>query len=769
MNRYKATLFLFFICCSFLSFSQVENETISLANVLKTIEKRFDIRFSYADKTVESIKLKSPSSSLNLEETLNFLQKETGLNFNKLSSRFISVEKIKSNTSSNIYQLQRLDEIVVQNYLTKGLAKTINGTTEISPQKFGILPGLIEPDILQTIQTLPGIISVDERISNINIRGGTNDQNLVLYEDIRMYQTGHFFGLISAFNPYLTEKVDVSVNGTKAKYGSGVSSTISINNADEIDTNTTSGVGTNLLSIDGFTKIQFSKKTELQLSARRSFTDALLTPTYDAYFERVFNNSELNTQNTSTRLTQDEQFYFYDINGKFLLDIDETSKLRANFITIFNRLDYNESALNTNNMEEGSVSRLSQKSYAGNLSYTKDWNASTKMTGQVYYSKYRLLANNLITNTTQELTQQNDVDDLGIRLDLLKAVDKNLNLNAGYQFNEVGVSNLEDVSIPRFRRFIKEVIKTHGIYGEAEFTSNTKNTYARIGLRGNYIEKFNTFLFEPRISLSQKFLNHFRLELLGEVKSQTITQLIDLQQDFFGIEKRRWQLADNENIPVTKSNQFSVGLNYKNNGWLLSTEGYIKNVMDITTRTQGFQNQFQFTNAIGSYNIKGLDVLINKQFKKLSTWLSYSYSKNDFKFKDLNNNASFPNNLDITHIINFSLAYEVDRLKIASGLNWHSGRPFTSPALTQNNSNRIIYNSPNAERLPDYMRIDISARYAFPVSDNVNAEVGVSVWNLLNQENIINRFYTKDNDGMVIQNDNTALNFIPNFSFRVNF
>ena len=67
------------------------------------------------------------------------------------------------------------------------------------------------------------------------------------------------------------------------------------------------------------------------------------------------------------------------------------------------------------------------------------------------------------------------------------------------------------------------------------------------------------------------------------------------------------------------------------------------------------------------------------------------------------------------------------------------------------------------------MRIDISARYAFPVSNNVNAEVGVSVWNLLNQENIINRFYTKDNDGMVIQNDNTALNFIPNFSFRVNF
>lgn len=769
MNK-TILLFLLVLNLSFWSFSQTQNQTTALVLVLKTIEKRFDIRFSFADKTVKGLTVIAPDSTLNLEDTLKYLEQKTGLYFTKLNDRFITIEKNNPEKKIENYQLQKLDEIVIENYLTKGLSKNIDGTTEISTQKFGILPGLIAPDIFQTIQTLPGIISVDERVSNINIRGGTNDQNLILYEGITMYQTGHFFGLISAFNPYLTKNVDVTTNGTKAKYGSGVSSLINIEKSHVIDKKAASGIGSNLLSVDGFSKFQFSKKTELQVSARRSFTDAFLSPTYDAYFERIFNNSELNVgQNNLANTTNNEQFYFYDASAKFLYDIDKTSKLRANFITIFNKLDYQESTINTDNTSSGSESDLSQQSYAGEVSYSKTLNASTLLSAQIYYSNYRLRGTNLITNTSQLLLQKNQVDDIGVRLDALKTLNKNLNFNTGYQFNEVGVSNLEDVNIPRFRRFIKEVIQTHGIYGEAEFTSNSKNTYGRIGLRGNYIQKFNTFLFEPRLAFSQKFLNNFRLEILGEVKSQSITQLIDLQQDFFGIEKRRWQLANNTDIPIVKSNQISLGLNYKKRGWLLSAEGYIKNVSNITSRTQGFQNQFQFTNAVGNYSIKGIDLLVNKQFKKLSTWLSYSYSKNDFEFNDFNNGNPFPNNLDIRHIVNFSVTYEIDRLKLSSGINWHSGRPFTSPTLRQEPDNAISYNLPNSERLPDYMRVDLSARYAFPVSHTVNAEVGMSIWNVLNRTNIINRFYTQDNDGLPVQNDNVALQFVPNLNFRLNF
>lgn len=763
----KITLFLF-IGISSHCWTQTGNEKKLLTEVLKQIETKFNVRFSYADETVKAVKI-SFDDNLSLEDALKYLEEKTGLVFNKLSNRFISVEKEKPDNTSKDYNIQRLDEVFIQNYLTKGLAKAIDGTIEISPQEFGILPGLSEPDILQTIQTLPGITSADERISNINIRGGTNDQNLILYEGIRMYQTGHFFGLISAFNPYLTEKVDITINGTKAKYGSGVSSAISIENSNKISKESKSGAGFNLLSVDGFSKFQISKKTELQVSARRSYTDALLTPTYDNYLERIFNNSELRASETpESQLQQNERFFFYDASVKFLYDINKDSKIRANAITIFNQLDYNIAPTESSNTL-GTESELSQSSYAGDISYSKRWSSSMNMFTQLYYSNYQLFGNNVINTTTQELTQENEVIDIGARVDFLKAVDKNLNLNFGYQFNEVGVSNLEDVSNPRFRRFEKEVIKTHGIYTEAEFTSNSKNTYGRIGLRGNYLDKFNELLFEPRITFSQKFLNNFRIEILGEVKSQSITQIIDLQQDFFGIEKRRWQLANTSDVPILKSNQFSVGLHYKKNGWLINLDGYTKNVSGISTRSQGFQNQFLLAKAIGDYNVKGIDILLNKQFRNFGTWFSYSYSKNNFEFEFLNNNQAFPNNLDIRHVFNFSTTYEIENLKLSAGVNWHSGRPFTQPLDNQPTKSSITYNVPNAERIPSYLRTDISARYIFQVADDINAEVGASIWNLLNRENILNRFYTLDSNGDIIENDELALRLTPNFSFRLKF
>ncbi|MCG0016746.1 TonB-dependent receptor plug domain-containing protein [Winogradskyella immobilis] len=740
-----------------------------MSKILETLEQRYNVRFSYADKSITDITLKIPNADLSLEGALNYLRNKTQLIFNALDSRFISVEKRQEKVNPNDYTLQRLDEIIIQNYLTKGLAKSINGTIEIAPQDFEILPGLIEPDILQTIQSLPGITSADELISNINIRGGTNDQNLVLYEGIRMYQTGHFFGLISAFNPYLIDKVTITKNGTNAKYGSGISSLISIENSNEIDKNYKAGLGANLLSVDGFTKIQFSKKTELQLSARRSFTDLISSPTYDAYLDRIFRDSELNAT-SNPRAKQDERFFFYDINAKFLYDIDKDSKLRFNIINIFNRLDYNQEFSNRGNLPQQTISQLDQSSYAASIAYNKKWSKSTETNTQIYFSKYNLDAFSENSIADQQLLQENKVEDIGIRFDLLKAVDKNINLNSGYQYNEIGVSNLEDVSNPRFRSFIKEVVRTHALYSEAEFTSNSKNTYGRIGLRGNYFENFGDFIFEPRLAFNQKFLDHFRLEILAETKSQTITQIIDLQQDFFGIEKRRWQLSNDDTVPVIKSDQLSVGLNYSNKGWLINVEAYIKNVDGITTRSQGFQNQFQFVNSTGNYQAKGFDLLVNKKFNSLSTWLSYSYSENDYEFEDLNNGNTFPNNIDLTHIINASLAYTINDFKLAASVNWRTGKPFTSPQENQDTSiDRILYNAPNSERLPDYLRTDISATYTFKFSETINAEVGASIWNLLNKENIINRFFTLDDTDTIIQNDNTALDFTTNFSFRLNF
>ncbi len=765
MNKllHCAVLFLFLFTFSNLANCQKE-EPQQLVHILEILEKRYEVKFSFETKTILNIELYPLSEDLSLEAALDKLKTITNLNFEVLSKRFIAITP-----SDKIVHL--LEEVVVNNYLSRGISKTNNGTITIDANAFDILPGLIEPDVLQIVQNLPGVTSVDERISNINVRGGTNDQNLILYEGIRMYQSGHFFGLISAFNPYLSDDIRISKNGTSALYGDGVSSTISIKNMDIIDNKFRAGLGTNLLNVDGFAKIPIGKKTELQLSARRSFTDIIVSETYDAYFDRIFRDSELNTANdVNTLLALDERFLFYDLNAKFLYDINDTSRLRISLLNIYNNLDYNQTFVNSDNSIQETRSALNQVSYGASATYSKTFNNDINTSAQLYYSNYDLDAENNDIINNQLLTQENKVEDYGLRFDVKKTLDNDTEVRGGYQFNEVGVTNFEDVSNPNFTSLVKEIVRTHAIFGETERYSKSRNTYIRLGARISYFEKLKELILEPRFAFNQKISDYIRLEVLGELKSQTISQVIDLQQDFFGIEKRRWQLSNLENVPLVKSQQISLGFSYNQNNLLISLEGYYKNVEGITAQSQGFQNQFQFVNDIGSYTVTGLDFLINKRFNNFSTWLSYTFSNNDYTFDVINEGSSFPNSVDLTHIANASLTYSLKNFKIGLGVNWHSGRAYTKPLEMQNNSNSAIeYQNPNSSRLPDYFRADLSAIYKFQISKGINAEAGASVWNMFNQNNIINRYYTLDTDNNIVEIDNKSLKFTPNLSFRVNF
>jgi len=240
---------------------------------------------------------------------------------------------------------EKLDEVIVYEFLTSGIVKENDASITLNTNALGILPGLIEPDVLQSIQALPGIKSIDETVSDINVRGGTNDQNLILWNGIKMYQSGHFFGLISAFNPYLTDNVSVYKNGTPSRYGDGVSSVISMRTKNEIEDYFKGGAGFNLISGDVYGQFPITDQLAFQFSARRSVTDFLNTPTYDNFTARAFQDSEVtNQQNQSVDqdFDQETNFFFYDISGKFLYDITEDHKLRLSFMGIDNDLLFTE-------------------------------------------------------------------------------------------------------------------------------------------------------------------------------------------------------------------------------------------------------------------------------------------------------------------------------------------------------------------------------------------------------------------------------------------
>nr|WP_252730415.1 TonB-dependent receptor [Lacinutrix sp. C3R15] len=741
-----------------------QNKKLPLAQVLTIIEQQFKVSFSYADSTIKDIEVFLDSHE-NLEVILTALEKQTQLKFNKLNNQFITIARQEVQP----FTIQRLEEVVITNYLTTGINKNTSGSITIKPEKFGILPGLIEPDVLQTIQALPGVLSVDETVSNINIRGGTHDQNLILWDGIKMYQSGHFFGLISAFNPYLTNQVNVSKNGTSAQYGDGVSSVIDMQLSKTLQNDFKAGAGFNLVHADGYIKTPIGKHAELQLSVRRSFTDFVTAPTYKQYFKRIFQDSdfESNQEEQNNTISKNENFYFYDFSGKLLVNLSKKDKLQISFLTIHNNLDYEEQST-INNVNESLNSSLIQRNLASGINYTRTW--SSKLTSNLHasISNYKLDAKNFDILNNQRLIQENKVFDSAIKLDTKWDVNKNTNLQIGYQFFEVGISNLENVNNPVFRSYIKEVIRSHSAFAEGQLISNNKNTNAKAGIRFNFIPKLDAFLAEPRISFSQRFANHFRVELLGEFKSQTSSQIIDLQDDFLGIEKRRWILANNTDIPIIKSKQASLGLNYNKNKLLISAEVFYKEVDGITTRSQGFQNQFQYVKAIGGYQVKGIDFLIHKQFTNFNTWLSYSYSKNDYRFKNLNNENPFPNNADIPHAVNFSNTYTVNKFQFALGVNWHSGKPYTTPDNTIT-AGKINYSLPNNNSLKDYLRVDFSATKDLKISEGIRAKIGASVWNLFNTKNTINRYYVLDTDDNISKVENQSLGITPNLSFRLYF
>ena len=766
-NKIKTPLLILFFVFSFFSINSqtIKTEKKPLAIILNAIEERFNISFSYADKAIEGYEITVPSNTLNLNKTITYLETQTGLDFKILSSRFIAI--VTPNDTKKI--VEELDEILLTTILTSGITKDKNGATIIKPNKFGILPGLIEPDILQTIQALPGVLSVDETVSNLNVRGGTHDQNLILWDGIKMYQSGHFFGLISAFNPYLTKSVLVSKNGTSALYGDGVSSTIDMRLDNTINKKNSSGFGIDLIQADGFAKLKLKDNLELQISGRRSITDVVQTPTYNSYFDRIFQDSDVDgskSENNSS-FTSNEDFHFYDVSAKVLYDLSDKDKIRINFTSIYNTLDYLEQSKTTTNALNNN---LNQRNLASGISYNRKWDNVLSNSLFVHYSNYRLNANNYNVENNQRHTQKNEVQDNGITFKTLIDFNQRFNWVIGYQFTEVGITNLEDINMPKFRSNLKRVVSTHSTFSEITYSSKNKNTHLKAGVRSNYYNPLNVLILEPRLSFNQQFWNHFKIEFLGEFKSQATSQVIDRQNDFLGIEKRRWVLANNTTIPIIESNQASIGVHFNKNKLLISAEAYIKHVDGITTRSQGFQNQYQFINAIGSYEVKGIDFLINKQFTNVSAWLSYSLSENNYIFETLNESASFPNNSDITHSATFAGTYSVNSLKFALGINWRSGKPSTEPEKnTPVFDNNINYNSPNNTDLEDYFRTDFSSTYDFKISKTAKGKVGLSVWNVLNKRNKLNTYYILTDNNTISKIENKSLGLTPNLSFMVNF
>jgi len=723
-----------------------------------------------ATATIQSYKNSTISDEngyfqLKIEDTLSIIEIRY-LGYNTIKRAY---NLFDGNECENILatpSFQRLKEVLISNYIVNGINKISNGSYEINFADFDILPGLIEADVLQSVQSFPGIQSINETVSNINIRGGTHDQNLILWDDIKMYQSGHFFGLISMYNPQITQHVSLRKNGSDAAYTDGVSGTIDMQSNKNINTKFNGVLSVNLTNLNGFLDVPLSEKSSFQIAARKSINEFIKTPTYKAFFDRISQNTEVE-DNAVNITNSDKSFDFYDTSLRWIYKFSDKDKLRVNFINVYNKLFFTENAT-VNNQELSRESSLSQFSVAGAIYYERNWSNKIQTYLEVYETDYKLKSINANIIDSQRFLQENVVSETSTKFKINYNINDRFQLFSGYHFVETEVTNLDDVDNPLVRLLVSEVLRAHGVFSGIGYKSSSNNTHFNIGVRYNYLEKFKKQIWEPRLSFNQKFLDNFTWEILAEYKHQNTSQVINFQSDFLGIEKRRWQLSNDKDIPVIKSKQISSGISYNNYGWLFNVDGYYKAVKGITAQSQGFQNQFEFVKSVGNYDVIGFDILLRKNINKLNIWLSYSYMDNAYSFSELLKN-SFPSNFDISHVITLGTVYKLKNFKVSTGLNWHTGKPTTKPLIgNEIVDNEINYGAANSNNLKDYLRFDVSALYDFKLGNKTKATLGMSIWNVFNKKNEINNFY-KLNEGVLNETIQNSLGITPNAIFRLNF
>jgi hypothetical protein len=203
-------------------------------------------------------------------------------------------------------------------------------------------------------------------------------------------------------------------------------------------------------------------------------------------------------------------------------------------------------------------------------------------------------------------------------------------------------------------------------------------------------------------------------------------------------------------------------------------ENFYKKVDGITSMSQGFQNQFEFVKTSGNYTVYGTEFLIQKQFKPITAWISYTFQENNYDFNTLNP-ATFSNNFEIKHALKSAIISDFKNIKLAIGAQWFTGRPTTfpsssTPIYTDPETPTVGYQMPNSSNLEDYFQVNFSGSYAFNLGKKSKLNLGFSIQNVLNNKTSVNQHYRINNNTNIVEQVNTSsLERTPNAFLRFTF
>ena len=587
-----------------------------------------------------------------------------------------------------------------------------------------------EVDVLKSIQMLPGVTNNGEGSSGFNVRGGAVDQNLVLLDEAIIYNTSHMFGFFSVFNADAIKSINLYKGGIPARFGGRVSSVLDIHQKDGNSKNfaLTGGIGSisSRLAAEG---PMFNNKGSFLVAGRGSYAHLFL---------------KLAGEKNSA--------YFYDLNLKTNYALNENNKL---FLSGYFGRDV------------FSFSESFQASYgnaSGNLRWNHIFNDKLFSNLSFIYSKYDYQ----LELGFFDFDWISDIVNYNLKYDVKYYASDAFKLDFGvsgisYDFNPGEISPTTEESAVNYLRLDQKRAVESGVYVNAEHKLTDKLT-AHYGLRysmfsrlggqpmtiyqndnpivynnelGIYeegveigetdykksetIESFGNF--EPRLALS------YQLNESSSVKAgySRAAQYIHLLSNTTNVTPLDVWTPSGKYIKPQLSDQYAVGYfrNFKNNTFSLEVEAYYKTVDNRIDYVDGSdligQNTIETEILNGESRAYGLEFMLRKDEGDFTGWIAYTLSKSEQR--TLGGNAGGPgiNNgdwyytpQDRTHDISMTGAYELNKKwSFGANLVFQTGRPVTYPNGQYEYEGLSIasYANRNADRLPAYHRLDISATY----------------------------------------------------------
>jgi hypothetical protein len=645
---------------------------------------------------------------------------------------------LRSDTTVYFYMQAKdeLEEVAVVGERVPGRVKsTRTGTIDVPIEQIKNVPVFLgEVDIVKSIQLLPGIQSGGEGFSELYVRGGGPDQNLVLMDDVPVYNVSHLLGFFSIFNADAVNNVRVIKGGFPARYGGRLSSVIDIRmydgNNEEFKGVASFGLLSSKLAVEG---PLIKDKSSFSVSFRRTYFDLL-------------------TSIWQLKEADKSRYYFYDFNTKLNYKLSDKDRL---YFSAYSGKDsygisYNKQSIVVDNSEAKSQavtiydeSDVGWRNYVGAVRWNHIFGNKVFANTTLAFSDYRFSINQSLNYVSEgDWTKGSQKYYSGIR-DWSAKVDLDYIPSPKHYFR-TGASALRHSFYPGMDVGLRELENGESvdtIYGGDEMIRSEYRFYLeddfhllpRLKMNiGGHFSLFQTesnkyyWSAEPRLSARFLIKDNFSVKAAYSHMTQYMhllrTSTVAMPTDLW--------LPVSAKIAPMRAVQSAIGFEYEiSKGFNLSLEFYYKDLKDILAykETAGyfdFASDWQDKLTSGDGQSHGFELLLHRKMGNLTGWFGYTYSKSTNRFEELNNGKEFPANFDRTHDISIYTTYKFSE-KVDMGVTWAfgTGNPITLPETkyysphlptaeeTNNNQYNQYVSERNGYRMPNFHRLDIGFNF----------------------------------------------------------